>query len=528
MRKLFFIFMLLFAFANSFGQISPGELTVAHSNLEGMSNCVQCHDLGDKVSSTKCLDCHKEIKTLVDQNRGYHSSVNVKNKECIVCHSEHHGRIFDMTRFDEKEFDHKLTKYKLEGEHAKIECRDCHIAENISNRDLKKRANTYLGLDKKCLTCHDDFHQKTLSNDCSKCHDLEAFKPATLFDHNETDFKLKGKHIEVKCVLCHDTIQRNGKEFQKFADVPFKKCNDCHTDPHKDNFVNSCSECHTESSFADFIGRKSFNHNKTNFALKGKHNNVDCFKCHKNTMNPATIFVDLLAVTENNCVKCHKDVHSGKFGTDCAKCHTEKGFTSMKTMDFFNHNLTDYPLEGKHVSIDCKKCHTEKTTKAIDFARCSNCHKDYHEGEFKKNGLVDDCDKCHSLKEGFTVSLYTLERHQTNAFKLDGAHMATPCSECHMVEKKWKFRNIGTTCTDCHDNPHEKRFQQNGVTNCERCHITDNWSPEKFNHNETKFPLEGKHKEVACISCHFTTYIEKDKTKTNYTINRFECIDCHQ
>jgi len=521
------IILLICTFTNGYGQISPGDLTMAHAAYEGMSNCVLCHDLGDKVSSTKCLDCHKEIQALIKQKRGYHSGTDVKNKDCIECHSEHHGRKFDMTRFDEKKFDHELAKYELEGKHATTECRDCHVAENIQDREIRKRQDTYLGLDQNCLSCHDDFHQKTLSKDCDKCHNIEAFRPAKLFDHDETEFKLKGKHIEVKCVLCHDTIQRAGKKFQVFANVAHKKCNDCHKDPHNDNFINSCAECHVETSFNDFTGRKNFDHNKTNFALKGKHNNVDCFKCHKDSKNPETIFTDRLGVVENDCVKCHKDVHEGKFGTDCAKCHNEKGFRTLKTMEFFDHKLTDFPLEGKHVKVDCKKCHEDKTTKAIDFSRCSNCHKDYHEGEFKTDGVAADCNTCHSLNEGFEFSLFTIERHQDNKFKLEGAHVATACSDCHLKDKKWKFRNIGSTCTECHKNEHGTRFERNGVTDCERCHVSDTWFPSKFNHDETKFPLTGKHKEAECLACHFTK-LEDGKVKVEYTIAKFECIDCHQ
>ncbi len=32
-----------------YGQISPGDLSNAHKDLEGMSNCTKCHVLGDKV-----------------------------------------------------------------------------------------------------------------------------------------------------------------------------------------------------------------------------------------------------------------------------------------------------------------------------------------------------------------------------------------------------------------------------------------------------------------------------------------------
>ena len=54
---------------SALGQISPGDLTDAHSGLEGMSNCTLCHDIGKKVSNTKCLDCHKEIRSLIANNK---------------------------------------------------------------------------------------------------------------------------------------------------------------------------------------------------------------------------------------------------------------------------------------------------------------------------------------------------------------------------------------------------------------------------------------------------------------------------
>ena len=82
-----------------FGQISPGKLTDAHAEYEGIKNCTLCHDLGKQVSSAKCLDCHDEIQALMDTQNGYHSSKEVSEKECFECHSEHHGQKFDMMRF---------------------------------------------------------------------------------------------------------------------------------------------------------------------------------------------------------------------------------------------------------------------------------------------------------------------------------------------------------------------------------------------------------------------------------------------
>ena len=63
----------LFLLTHLVGQISPGKLTTAHAELEGIMNCTQCHDLGNKVTNTKCLACHEEIQELTDQNRGYHA-----------------------------------------------------------------------------------------------------------------------------------------------------------------------------------------------------------------------------------------------------------------------------------------------------------------------------------------------------------------------------------------------------------------------------------------------------------------------
>ena len=146
-------------FAVSFGfsvhaQISPGVLSKVHSQLEGLSNCTKCHELGEKVSSAKCLACHTELKARIDQNKGYHVSAEVKGKQCANCHNDHHG-------------------FKLTGAHTKKKCEDCHKSAFIKDTKIKAKKFTYLGLKTECLTCHDDYHQKTLSASCADCHNDE-------------------------------------------------------------------------------------------------------------------------------------------------------------------------------------------------------------------------------------------------------------------------------------------------------------------------------------------------------------------
>ena len=592
----------------TFGQISPGDLTNAHADLEGIGNCTLCHVLGDKVSDKKCLECHTEIQSLVNQKSGFHGQTDVIKQDCFQCHSEHHGRKFDMVRFDEDTFDHTKTGYELEGAHEVVDCRKCHVSENIADNDIKKRQNTFLGLDETCLSCHDDIHQKTLSTNCVDCHTIDTFAPASKFDHDTADFKLEGEHSLVDCIECHQITTRNGKEFQEFTDISFEDCISCHEDPHENQLPGQCVQCHTVASFSTFGGQGNFDHTLTDFTLKGKHQTTDCFSCHTASNEPIQVFQDRSKVNENSCVACHADTHNGKFGTDCVKCHKETSFLSLRSMDFFDHNVTDYPLEGKHEAVDCRECHKKRFTAPIDFTACTNCHDDYHKREFEKDGVSPDCVQCHSLEKGFDYSLYTLEQHQETKFPLEGAHIATPCFACHVSEddKRWTFQNMGTTCVECHQdihdgyisekyypkddcktchandewtsvnfdhnqtdwpltgkhievdcrachfneitdnksvtvqkfanldtdcvschaNVHGEVFAINGVTNCTECHVTDNWFPMRFNHNQTNFPLEGKHAKISCSACHEFANANGE-TEVVYKIQKFRCIDCH-
>src|SRR5690606_28965571 len=148
--------------------------------------------------------------------KGYHASSDVRGKDCFSCHSEHHGRNFEIVRFDQNTFDHRLTGYALTGAHLekRADCAACHKMEWVTDPALKTRKHTYLGLDNRCATCHTDVHQGTLSTgDCAACHTTEAFRPASAFDHADTDFPLRGKHQQVDCKSCHAETVRSGKAF---------------------------------------------------------------------------------------------------------------------------------------------------------------------------------------------------------------------------------------------------------------------------------------------------------------------------
>ncbi len=550
MRILKIIFFSIFFAAKLAAQLSPGDLATAHKDLEGISNCTKCHDLGNKVSNTKCLDCHKEIKSRMDKNEGFHVSKEVKGKDCAKCHSEHHGRKFDMVRFDENTFDHNLTGYELTGRHKtgwsskgqKIDCRSCHKPDFVQEPELKKKKETFLGLGQNCIDCHKDKHQKTLGNDCAKCHATEEFRPAKKFNHDKSDFPLAGKHKNVACIECHKMETRGGEEFQKFADVPFKNCTNCHKDEHNSHLGTNCKECHNENSFTDLGSLKKFNHSKTPFPLKGKHQKVDCRECHAKMDNatPLNVFQENLGKKTNDCAACHRDPHDGNFGQNCADCHHENGWrtSSGDLGDKFDHDKTAFILKGKHAAVDCRKCHiSEKMTDPLPHKNCADCHKDFHDGQFAAFGISPDCAKCHTV-DGFLGSIFTFEDHAKTKYPLDGAHVATPCFACHLKsgdisdappgKEKWKFRQIGERCIDCHTDPHGGQIAEKWYPNraCESCHATASFQVEnKFDHSKTEFKLVGAHQKTACRDCH--------KPEPNFKFGKFDglpatCSSCHE
>ncbi|MFZ0473564.1 MAG: hypothetical protein WAL94_13195, partial [Bacteroidales bacterium] len=170
--RIIFLFYILNNLSLS-AQLSPGALSNSHSSLEGMSNCTQCHVLGNKVSDAKCLVCHTEIQSRITAGKGYHSSSEVKENSCFTCHSEHNGKDAKLIWFNAENFNHSLTGYTLSGAHAAKECPDCHNSRYISGQKLKSKKNTWLGLDDKCLSCHADYHQQTLPVSCLDCHNTD-------------------------------------------------------------------------------------------------------------------------------------------------------------------------------------------------------------------------------------------------------------------------------------------------------------------------------------------------------------------
>ena len=508
-------------------QISPGDLSKAHASLEGIRNCTKCHDVGNKVTRAKCLDCHKEIKANIAANKGYHASNDVRAKECVTCHNDHHGLDFKMVILNKKTFNHAKTSFVLKGEHAKQECAACHNSNNIQDPRFKKKASTFMGLKQECLTCHEDYHQGKLSSKCTDCHGFDTFKKATGFDHSNTKFPLFGKHKNVACEDCHKIEIVNGKKTQRFNGLQFANCTACHEDVHKNKFGQNCKKCHTEESFHFNKGMKTFDHDKTDFKLIGEHKMVDCKECHKGSLT--------IPIKHDQCKDCHKDFHKGEFKQgngptpDCNQCHTNDGFTPS-TFTVEKHNLK-FKLEGAHLATSCTDCHKKEgvwTFRKIG-KRCIDCHKNEHKGFIEEKFMPNEsCTVCHNVISWKKVTF----DHDKTGYKLEGEHAKIACSECHYGRNEkglraQQFGGISHECSSCHKDSHAGQFKVNGKTDCSKCHGFDKWENSRFDHNTSRFKLDGAHATVKCEECHKPVMNEKGKY-IQYKFNDIACATCHK
>lgn len=549
-KNLYFLVIAIGLFSltgsNLFAQLSPGDLHQSHKELEGIKNCTQCHIRGRQLSPEKCLDCHTLLRDRIKAQKGLHAQPDYE--KCEICHIEHQGRESDLVYWDNgrDNFNHELTGYKLEGTHSELKCEICHTAKNMVDPQhlIDKRKNpdkTFLGLSQECLSCHQDEHRAQLDKDCLKCHGYNNWKPAVNFNHDNAKYVLSGSHKTVDCIKCHEVITDNkfpdNTSFQKFTQLQYSSCRDCHVDVHKGRFGANCANCHNTGKWENYAKEK-FNHDKTLFSLKGMHAVVTCESCHR----PGK---PLKIAEFSKCMDCHNDYHQGQFKDrqkrgGCEECHTESGFTPAQfTLE--QHNRGRYPLVGAHLAVPCIACHKKisigKKDQTIQFKfqsmRCVSCHNDPHHGETDKYLSIistqtknNGCEHCHNIEGWASVQF----DHNQSDYKLQGKHQDVNCNNCHLehsADKTLRFKNIPDKCNACHEDQHAGQFLNDGKTQCVNCHTPSDWKDETFDHNkDSRFKLTGGHQTVPCGECHKKDRIAQ-KEVTRYKPLDTTCASCH-
>lgn len=528
--------------------LSPGRLAKAHANLEGLANCQQCHEQGQKVSTSKCLTCHKPVAERIRLKRGVHKDVQ---DQCISCHAEHAGVDGELRPFDQKTLDHaRVTGFALDGTHANLAagCAACH------------KTRSFLTARTECVSCHQDIHKPSLGANCQTCHSTRAaFKGLSAqFDHTKAAFQLVGAHRTVACEKCHVN--------QAFKGVAFSSCTSCHADRHRGSLGATCTNCHTNDNWRT----RKVDHTRTAFALLGQHQKTDCVSCHT---QPAM----RVKPKSDTCAACHADVHRGSFKQDCKACHNENSFSKAP----FDHTQTRFALTGKHEPLACEACHTSvaaqatapsarpgtaqpaapagrraaarpeavtdgraaarsagaAATRVADFrglsTTCVSCHNDVHQTQ-----LGTACETCHTSAT-FKVSTFT---HKTDPAFFGGQHAALTCEKCHQsaapqptrtglpVALNVRYRDLPTTCASCHEDVHLGQE----VAACDTCHTLSEpkFAIPGFSHAaKTTFALTGKHQTTACVLCHKRetgTFPKGPGTAVRFVGLGRECRSCHQ
>lgn len=258
----------------------------AHQRL----SCESCHvtNVAAALPST-CEGCHRSD----DPHEGG------LGQKCADCHN---AAQWGGTRFDHE----AVAGYALTGAHADATCTSCHTA----GLDAK--------LERACASCHaDDPHRGQVGARCETCHSQVAWATPLRFDHGLVAFPLLGKHAALECSSCHTTLA--------FHDAG-STCTDCHAaeDAHAGAFGPACATCHTPADWR----ASSFDHAaETGFPLTGAHRQLTCVSCHGGGNAQS-----LAAAGAPACGQCHRqdDPHGGRFGADCAECHSPDSFSDIR------------------------------------------------------------------------------------------------------------------------------------------------------------------------------------------------------
>ena len=127
------------------------------------------------------------------------------------------------------------------------------------------------------------------------------------------------------------------------------------------------------------------------------------------------------------------------------------------------------------------------------------------------------CDACHTSQNWTTIEIRKDSfDHTKTSFPLAGQHQTVTCKKCHT---DLIFSNAKSQCISCHIDVH----QQTVGRDCERCHTPSSWIVKNIAqmHNQSRFPLHGRHAQIDCYQCHKTASLLR------FDPLRTECVDCH-
>lgn len=482
-----------------FWRVSPGPLNEGHAAYDHSEGCAECHETNHGVTNAKCLACHQAVS----RKGGLHAGFG--GRACIECHTEHKGRaynIIDWAKVGGREtFDHQKTAFPLTHRHAQLGCAKCHAQR------LKSGRTSYLGLSRECHACHRGVHGftaagagPTLSRKCDECHQPgQSRRGLRLADWQAgharyAGLDLSGKHTEQPCIKCHEQGRMGGRTTPR-------GCPDCHAPPHPVTAATAqCIDCHPQTG--SFRGA-SIAHDDFGFPLRDQHRTL-CRNCHVKGGRAIPV-----GEKPRTCAECHQPLHPvTRLTAGCARCHSAKTWRGAE----FDHSRTGFALAGKHQELRCPACHRPQRKFTYQEGKCQSCHehRNAHKGQYHDT----PCAKCH-LEGGQRKTPF--DHNKDTRFPLHGFHAAARDKGCKQCHPDGLYRTGKTACVDCHQDHHGGQLGRD----CGKCHTPlTRFAQMSSRHLEHEwFPLEGKHKVVACRDCH---------AQGRFDQGRRRCVDCHR
>lgn len=207
---------------------------------------------------------------------------------------------------------------------------------------------------------------------------------------------------------------------------------------------------------------------------------------------------------------------------DCGDCHSPAGWRALLDTPAgggFDHDVTGFPLRGRHRSSTCTACH--RSDQQVSQA-CVSCHADPHQGR-----LSQRCNECHGANAWQQTSGFDI--HRRTRLPLTGMHAMLDCSECHTRSSDRTWSSVPANCFACHAKDYRSSDvhpvhvgSADGQTapfarDCAQCHRASGWSPailplaglqtqlsaQSLSAHSRHFPIgRGSHRQATCEDCH--------------------------
>ena len=335
-----------------------------------------------------------------------------------------------------------------------------------------------------------------ISIPCENCHTTTSFSPLRAqpeFDHNQTQFPLRGMHQNVACNSCHVS--------RVFTEAG-TQCATCHADFHRRQFGAQCENCHTVQGWR--VATRSVQDHLNRFPLVGRSRGGGLRRLPSRSRD-GRLYGPEYAVRHMPRSSSFSRPRAWITAPPVSQPRAKPATTS--TIGSWRVSTTTSSRSSSSREPTprwlCASCHVGGHYQGT-VATCVGCHSKDFAATTNPNhvtaGFPQTCETCHNTTQWLGATF----DHNMTKFPLTGKHTTVACATCH---SNGQYATLPTTCVSCHLPDYQKTTTPNHVAasfpqTCETCHSTTQWLGAVFDHNTTKFPLTGKHTTVACATCH--------------------------